>query len=128
MVLLRHELPGGLWHFDWMLARRPVGEGRVGGPLLTFRVDQHPDDPSAGVFDAERLPDHRAVYLTYEGDVSGGRGRVVREASGSCEIVEECEASIRIRGCFGATGAVRLWAGSRLGDGRWRFERTTTIA
>lgn len=127
MVLLRHELPGGLWHFDWMLARGPVGECRVAGPLLTFRVSQHPDDPVGSALDAERLPDHRAMYLTYEGEISGGRGNVIRVASGRCQIVEECEGAIRIRGCFEPSGARYLWTGSPRGGARWRFERTTTI-
>lgn len=83
-TLLRHELPNGTHHFDWLLARDDDG------PLLTFRTDRdisRDNDP----FDAERIPDHRRAYLAYEGPVSGGRGRVVRVASGWCMILTESD-------------------------------------
>ena len=39
-VQLRHELPDGTWHIDWMLARDPVGRR----PLITFRAPGRIDD------------------------------------------------------------------------------------
>jgi len=45
-----------------------------------------PDDPVAQVFDADRIADHRVVYLTKEGDLGDGRGAVARIASGWCTI------------------------------------------
>lgn len=111
MVLLLHELPDGSSHYDWLLERF------VGEALIAFRVG-HRVDGDDGVgreFAAERMVDHRAVYLTYEGSihakaredvgagsVDGGsplevtmshrssamgvRGRVRRVAEGECEI------------------------------------------
>lgn len=38
---------------------------------------------------AEPLGDHRREYLDFEGDVSGGRGRVVRIARGEYSLQEE---------------------------------------
>jgi hypothetical protein len=96
-VLLRHDTPTGGWHFDWML-ERPSGwyadaaghadsSDRAG--LITFRVFDRPDDHSVDHFAAERLPDHRSAYLTYEGPISAGRGSVTRLAQGTCEIIRD---------------------------------------
>lgn len=81
-VLLRHTLPDGSFHFDWMLARDDDG------PLRTFRLET---DISAGCeqFVGTSLPDHRRRYLDYEGPISGNRGRVQRVASGSCVLLVE---------------------------------------
>ena len=50
-------------HFDWMF------ELIAGGPLTTFAT---PHLPSVGdSTDATQLPDHRPVYLQYEGPISG---------------------------------------------------------
>lgn len=58
-------------HFDLMIEHA--------GTLLTWQIEQ--DLPAAAAsFPARRLPDHRLSYLTYEGEVSGGRGR--------CHIVQ----------------------------------------
>lgn len=77
-VLLRHDgSPEGV-HFDWML--QPPGPSET--PLLSFRVAVRVDGMGEGGFEAERVADHRAAYLTYEGPISGGRGRVRRVASG----------------------------------------------
>lgn len=83
-VLLRHDLPSGGWHFDWMLQRSSGAEG-----LLTFRVESRPDQPGFGFFEADRLDDHRTAYLDYEGEVSGGRGSVRRVASGVLVSLDE---------------------------------------
>lgn len=73
-VVLLHTLPDGSSHFDWMIEV----PGRPG--LITFRCDKAPS--RAPEFAAELLPDHRAVYLEYEGPVSGNRGKVERVAAG----------------------------------------------
>lgn len=72
-VLLRHDEPGGGHHFDWMFE----APGHAG--LVTFRLAEVPRGTS---FEAERLPDHRREYLQYEGEISGGRGRVSRVEEG----------------------------------------------
>jgi len=67
-------------HYDLML--------QCGGALATWRL---PADPGAlepgGEIPAERLADHRQAYLTYEGPVSRGRGRVRRVHRGTCRLV-----------------------------------------
>jgi hypothetical protein len=77
-VQLRHDLPDGSWHIDWMIE---LEQG--GGGLATFRLPRRVDDLCAGEsVEALRLEDHRRAYLDYEGPVSGGRGTVRRLASG----------------------------------------------
>lgn len=59
------------------------------GKLLTWRISQlpflslKPEMPrSANRVEAIRLPDHRAVYLDYEGPIDNDRGHVTRRAGG----------------------------------------------
>lgn len=78
-VLLRHELPDGSWHIDWMLGQDPQGHDR----LLTFRLPRSPIGLAATeTMLIERIGEHRRDYLEYEGPVSAGRGTVKRIASG----------------------------------------------
>ncbi|UYV13987.1 MAG: hypothetical protein NCW75_06770 [Phycisphaera sp.] len=88
-VLLRHDLPGGSHHFDWMLALDDHGS------LLTFRLDRD-ISLDAEPFEAEQLAGHRRAYLEYEGEVSGNRGTVVRVASGHCDIHARTDHSIEL--------------------------------
>lgn len=78
-VLLRHTLPDGSWHYDWMVERPVRDEHR----LVTFRTRERVDRADEIEFDAERISDHRAAYLDFEGELSGGRGRVERVAAGN---------------------------------------------
>lgn len=75
-VILRHELPptaGRPSHWDFMLEEE--------GALRTWAVEKSPDGEEPQT--ALQLADHRLAYLTYEGEVSGGRGRVTRWDEGS---------------------------------------------
>ncbi len=77
-VILEHRWDG--LHYDFMVETAP------GGPLQTWAVD---GEPVAGIERRARLlPDHRRAYLTYEGEVSGGRGTVNRWDEGTCEVEE----------------------------------------
>ncbi|MBK7405568.1 MAG: hypothetical protein IPJ41_13305 [Phycisphaerales bacterium] len=114
-VLLRHDLPDGSHHFDWLI--EPAGPGPGTGPedrvLVAWRL---PVPPGPGVeLRAARLEPHRRLYLAYEGPVSGGRGSVRRIASGTGVILTdapdcfEAEAAlegirIHVRGRPGAEG------------------------
>ena len=75
-VILRHD---GIDHphFDLMFETAP------GSQLATWRSDVWPITRPTPV---ERLPDHRAAYLDYEGPVSNNRGRVSRVESGLCRL------------------------------------------
>ena len=82
-VLLRHTLADGSRHFDWLIERPgDPSEHR----LIAFRTDRRPDQTDAAGFSAERLADHRAHYLSYEGPISGGRGSVARVWSSPCVV------------------------------------------
>jgi hypothetical protein len=118
MVLLRHELPDGSGHFDWLLERPNYPD------LLTFRVQERIDQlgPGAAGFAATRLADHRRAYLTYEGPISDGRGSVTRVAAGTCEVQEGPD-GLRIRGAFGK--GMRVYEGRTLDSGgSWQFVTT----
>jgi DNA polymerase Ligase (LigD) len=75
-ALLIHDSPRGL-HYDFLL--------EAGEVLKTWAL---PRVPAAGdEIECEALPDHRLVYLDYEGPVSGNRGTVTRYDSGSFQVV-----------------------------------------
>jgi hypothetical protein len=81
-VLLRHEVPpsfGRGSHWDLML------EPSADAPLWTWEVlvALANSPPHAVTTIARRLPDHRRVYLDYEGPLSGDRGHVTRQAAGT---------------------------------------------
>ena len=81
-VVLRHDPPPSgarPLHWDFML--------ESGGVLRTWALDRPPDDDAAGERFAEALADHRIAYLEFEGDISGGRGRVARWDHGDYDIV-----------------------------------------
>lgn len=109
-VLLEHTLPGGQRHFDLLID--PGGEAA----LATWRVDVDVAAAAPIVCRAERIGDHRRIYLTYEGPLSGGRGSVRRvgEARGTLARLdaERVEATLDW-----GRGAARL-AGERV-EGAW---------
>lgn len=81
-VILRHDLPTQAdrpTHWDLML------EGQAG--LATWALAA-PPAPGLTVA-ATRLADHRALYLDFEGLVSGDRGRVTRWDAGTYHLMSE---------------------------------------
>jgi hypothetical protein len=81
-AILRHQTPpGGLRpaHWDFLL------EGQ--GSLRTWALGREPDSQPAQA--AEALPDHRLVYLDYEGPISGGRGHVLAWDRGTFRWIEQ---------------------------------------
>ena len=87
-VLLEHDHPS--LHWDLML--------EVGEVLRTWRLDAIPR-PGCTCH-ALQLPDHRLIYLDYEGPVSGDRGVVERIAGGEYVWVEDsaCRVAILVQG------------------------------
>ena len=78
-VLLRHEVPaefGRPSHFDLMLQSE--------SSLLTWEINQIP--PSGQSVEAVQLPNHRLLYLDYEGPISANRGEVRRVDHGRCDV------------------------------------------
>lgn len=77
-AVLRHTGGEGGDHFDLLVEQEP---GR--GDLLTWRL---PAWPVVEGTEAIRLRDHRRIYLTYEGEVAGGRGVVMRVGDGDAAL------------------------------------------
>jgi hypothetical protein len=87
-VLLEHRWQGV--HWDFMLEH--------GDALRTWAVDE---PIVIGVdLPARALPDHRRIYLEYEGEVSGNRGTVRRVAAGvySASVWEADRVRVRLEG------------------------------
>lgn len=112
-ALLRHDLPDGTHHYDWLLARD------WNGPLLTFRVGRE-ISLDCKPFEAELLGDHRRAYLEYEGEISGGRGRVVRVSTGLADIQTESDSEVRLVLEMGLRRG--LWIGRRVRSQVFHFE------
>jgi hypothetical protein len=67
----------------------------TGGVLRTWALAA---EPCMGrEIGAEALPDHRLAYLDYEGEVSGGRGRVFRVDQGEYETQHEAPGVLTVR-------------------------------
>ena len=107
-AILIHDHPH--LHWDFLL------EVVVG--LRAWRLAS-PPEPGRTIR-AEALPDHRQVYLNYEGPVGGGRGVVARRDSGAYSVghwdderIEVALAGQELR------GQVRL---THVDGTEWRFE------
>ena len=79
-VLLQHETGDGL-HWDFMI-EVPGREF-----LPTWRLAENPIG-RAGEIAAEPIGEHRRLYLDYEGDIGGGRGRVRCVDRGEADVIE----------------------------------------
>lgn len=111
-VLLEHDTGAGV-HWDFMLAIADQEK------LATWRLLQNPLEHPTGVA-AERIGDHRRIYLDYEGDIGGGRGQVRRLDRGAAavEIFTEREARLNLEGtCL--RGRFLIF---RRDDGVWIFQ------
>jgi hypothetical protein len=86
-VILSHNYP----HLHWDLLIEEPGREM----LRTWRLKRPPGSDAA--VPAEALPDHRRMYLDYEGPISGGRGEVQRWDFGEYEALSETEDQIEIR-------------------------------
>lgn len=90
-VLLLHTLSDGSEHVDWLSesATAPAGDGLDARTLIAYRLPVALDQlPVGATIAAERIADHRQLYLDFEGQISGGRGQVRRLAHG--RIIEVC--------------------------------------
>jgi hypothetical protein len=99
--VILHHVGYGCEHWDLMLEH--------GDALLTWQLLSEPLQPSCGEIQAVRIGNHRKAYLEYEGEVSGGRGKVVRIDGGTVVVEELTDRCCRFRA-----------AGSRL-SGRYEL-------
>lgn len=127
---------GRISHWD-LLLEQPTGFGEK---LLAFAAPTPPEEWGHTVV-VEQLPEHRLVYLDYQGPVSGNRGSVSRVLDGTIQW-QECSATsliaaVQSPGIRADTVKVHMKQGelrirkltNHLGDGRqWELElRLTTV-
>ncbi len=84
-VLLEHRWNGV--HWDLMLEN--------GETLRTWAIDA--PVVAGRELPARGLPDHRSIYLDYEGEISGGRGNVRRIDEGTYESKGWSAGLVRVR-------------------------------
>jgi hypothetical protein len=125
-VLLLHELSDGDSHYDWLIDPGPTppepsrsAETGPGPLLLAFRIQERIDQKVIARFEAHRLADHRRLYLSFEGTISGGRGRVRRLATGALALRENTPDALIAVGRIGPVEA--FLAGRRVSDAHWLF-------
>jgi len=94
-AILTHDHP--FFHWDLLL--------EAGEVAWTWRLLDEPDSQRHPR--AERIADHRLLYLDYEGPVSGGRGEVTRWDFGTYRVIDESTGELTV-----------LLAGSR-GEFQW---------
>jgi hypothetical protein len=113
-VVLQHIDRDGT-HFDLMIENGPA--------LATWKCPQPLS--ASGPLECRRIADHRAIYLDYEGPISGDRGTVTRWDRGLCQVSHADEdrwqvnfAGEKLRGDFlllRTDAANQLWSFRRLG-------------
>ncbi|MCP4170806.1 MAG: hypothetical protein GY758_08565 [Fuerstiella sp.] len=109
-VILEHDSP--FLHWDLLLQQgRALAAWRLLSPMVT-----------TSWIPAEALPDHRLIYLDYEGPVSNNRGVVTRVASGEFSVCSDGpeERIYQLFNCDVATSArCRRFDSTKP---EWRFE------
>ncbi|MEM8865343.1 MAG: DNA polymerase ligase N-terminal domain-containing protein [Planctomycetota bacterium] len=119
-VLLRHECPEDYRdgpHWDLMLEH---ADALRTWSLLTLPAAWSKDASAAHAVEAKELPDHRVAYLTYEGEVSGGRGTVKQQAAGEYAVVSQDDDQLLVQATSGAL--VGEWRLTREQAEVWRLE------
>ncbi len=84
-AIIEHTTADGV-HYDWLIEDPRLPDPHaVNARLSTFRVPKPPTQWStSNTLVIKALPPHRRAYLTWQGRVSGDRGRVRRIADGKC--------------------------------------------
>ncbi len=111
-VVLRHVDAAGV-HYDLM-----IDEGQS---LATWKCRSPPESASdRQPVICTRSPDHRRMYLDYEGPISEGRGQVNRHDHGWCTIRQQGSAAGAI------SGRLAVIFGGRLLRGPYALVRSET--
>jgi len=99
MVLLRHTLPNGDEHLDWLIAREAAQ-----GPLASLRLPNWPLLEGDTV-EVEVAPDHDGTWLERQGVVSQGRGTACRIDQGMLQRCLETAQGLHMEVCWAAMGS-----------------------
>jgi bifunctional non-homologous end joining protein LigD len=87
-VIQRHERQGEPAHWDLMLE-----SGKI---LETYRIGVPPEEWGKGPVKAEKIFDHPLKFLSYEGSVNKGKGKVTIADSGIYRIFSQNERHLKI--------------------------------
>jgi hypothetical protein len=88
-AILEHSGCGPV-HFDFLL--------EDGAVLATWQFQRSLADLEAGSQRCcQKIHDHRLLYLTYEGEISGGRGQVCRVEQGKYKQIKVSETYWRFK-------------------------------
>jgi len=87
-VIQRHEREGEAVHWDLMLE-----SGRI---LETYRVGVPPEEWGKEPVKAEKILDHPLKFLSYEGSVNKGRGRVAIADAGTYRLISQNESRLTL--------------------------------
>ena len=145
-MILLHTLADGSSHFDWLSesAGAPRPSPARDSPdaatadersLIAFRASQSVAalQPGQSLL-VDQLPNHRRLYLDYEGPISGDRGSVTRIGTG---VIEHATAAADGRGsrllirwhrAEKADGGVQSLEMRLLAESRWLARCETGVA
>jgi len=86
-VILEHDYPDQYW--DFLL--------EAGDHLRAWKLRESPEKLTNGEnIEAEIAPNHRLIYLDYEGPISNGRGAVKRFDQGLFKWLEENDGKVTV--------------------------------
>jgi len=129
-VILRHELPDGSSHFDWMFETAVSSGDPDALELVSFRLTARPDDVTVIDLDAVRIQNHRRLYLDFEGGLPPGstaKGTMKRLAKLECQVLKNTPTRIEVM--LRVDGRWTTWFGSPVpgktsadGHPMWSFE------
>jgi hypothetical protein len=105
-AILEHDHP--VLHWDFLLECGPV--------LWTWRLEA-PPERGRGEVRAERIAEHRLLYLDYEGPVSGNRGSVRRWDAGTFDWLEKQEERVAVR--LAGMKVAGVWELARVEGAGW---------
>jgi len=110
-VIQRHEREGQAVHWDLML--------EAGGVLQTYRITVPPEEWASKPAEAQRIFDHSLNFLSYEGSVNKGKGRVAIADAGTYRALTQNEKQQKLE------FAGRILKGefelTRIGEARWEL-------
>jgi len=87
-----HHLGHGPEHYDLMLQ---IPSQTM---LLSWRITLPPEQWKVpATVAAARLPDHRPLYLTYEGPISKNRGHVQQIAAGTAVLLRQTDTLLELQ-------------------------------
>lgn len=110
-VILEHHAAHGV-HWDFML--------EWGEVLRTWSLAQ-PPAPDCRIA-ATALPDHRTLFLDYEGPISRGRGSVTRWDCGTFMLLSESEGRVVVELSGGKLAGRTTVSRDASGEPSWLFQ------